>query len=221
MCVRPQVCCHPAPQARRPICIQNFPSTRRRWSSCLFRTYTALFILYVARQQTFLCLPFSKPRGSATMNKATMSKKIDLVRATVSGLQTLLSSGELNSVDLVKQSPEQIERHNTRRLNLRAVISVAPEQLALARAAKLYAERAAGKLRSPLHGIPILVKVRTCCSPLFRAWMAHCPGSSQYCAGCFFRMWCKLIRSWECLRPWAVWRWQARGCIAMQLLSTR
>ncbi|KAJ4165398.1 hypothetical protein LMH87_007032 [Akanthomyces muscarius] len=87
-----------------------------------------------------------------------MCKKIDLARATASGLQTLLNSGEITSVDLVKQSLEQIELHNTRGLNLRALISVAPEKLALARAAELDAERAAGKLRGPLHGIPMLVK---------------------------------------------------------------
>ncbi|OAA80786.1 Amidase signature domain protein [Akanthomyces lecanii RCEF 1005] len=87
-----------------------------------------------------------------------MCKKIDLARATASGLQTLLNSGEITSVDLVKQSLEQIELHNTRGLNLRALISVAPEKLALARAAELDVERAASKLRDSLHGIPILVK---------------------------------------------------------------
>lgn len=150
-----------------------------------------------------------------------MCKKIDLARATASGLQTLLSSGEITSVDLVKQSLEQIELHNTRGLNLRALISVAPEKLALARAAELDAERAAGKLRGPLHGIPMLVKVRTCVSPMTSLDCSLLPEAANtrpcYC----FRMWYKLIRSWEFPRPWAVWLWQVRRCIAMQLLSTR
>ncbi|OAQ99134.1 hypothetical protein LLEC1_03431 [Akanthomyces lecanii] len=102
-----------------------------------------------------------------------MGKKIDLVGATASGLQTLLSSGETTSVDLVRQSLEQMELHNTRGLTLRAVISAAPEGLALARAAELDAERAAGKLRGPLHGIPILVKVRTYYHPYDEVWIAR------------------------------------------------
>lgn len=150
-----------------------------------------------------------------------MCKKIDLARATASGLQTLLNSGEITSVDLVEQSLEQIELHNTRGLNLRALIFVAPEKLALARAAELDAERAAGKLRGPLHGIPILVKVRTCVSPMTSLDCSLLPEVANTTPCYCFRIWYKLIRSWECPRSWAVWPWQVRRCIAMQLLSTR
>lgn len=87
------------------------------------------------------------------------SQHLDIVRMTATELQTLLKNGELTSVDLVKESLAQINRHNERGLKLKAVISVVPENLVLDRAAKLDAERTDGKLRGPLHGIPVLVKV--------------------------------------------------------------
>jgi amidase len=43
-------------------------------------------------------------------------------------------------------------------LNLRAIIETAPVDNVLAIAQKLDEERAAGKVRSPLHGVPIAVK---------------------------------------------------------------
>lgn len=84
---------------------------------------------------------------------------IDLVRATATQLQTLLESGQLTSVDLVKESLAQIARHNEQGLKLKAVISVAPKEVVLARAAKLDAERPNLKSPGPFYGIPILLKV--------------------------------------------------------------
>lgn len=83
----------------------------------------------------------------------------DLLRLSATELQTLLRNGDLTSVDLVRQSLEQIQRHNWKGLSLRALISVAPEDLLLRNAAKLDDERTQGILRGPFHGIPVLVKV--------------------------------------------------------------
>ncbi|KAL7954704.1 amidase signature domain-containing protein [Trichoderma compactum] len=84
-----------------------------------------------------------------------MSPKFDILTATADDLERELSSGGINSKQLVKIYLSQIERHND---YLKAVISTAPEPLLLERAAILDDERQSGKLRSPLHGIPILVK---------------------------------------------------------------
>ncbi|KAL6701537.1 amidase signature domain-containing protein [Trichoderma pleuroticola] len=59
---------------------------------------------------------------------------------------------------LIKQVLNQVDKHNRNGLNLRALISVAPRQQLLERAQFLDQERAAGKARSPLHGIPFIVK---------------------------------------------------------------
>lgn len=84
-----------------------------------------------------------------------MAPNFDILTATAEDLQRELSSGGTTSQQLVKIYLSQIERHND---YLKAVISTAPEALLLERAAILDDERQSGKLRGPLHGIPILVK---------------------------------------------------------------
>ncbi|KAL6907245.1 amidase signature domain-containing protein [Trichoderma evansii] len=85
-----------------------------------------------------------------------MDTDIDVLTATAEGLQQLLtSSTDVTSKDLVKIYLSQIKRHND---YLKAVISTAPESLLLERAGMLDEERKNGKLRGPLHGIPILIK---------------------------------------------------------------
>ncbi len=85
--------------------------------------------------------------------------KFDVLTASATYLREQLSRGNLTSVDIVSLFLDQIERHNKEGLKLNAVISVAPRDLALGRASELDAERALGKVRGPLHGIPIIVKV--------------------------------------------------------------
>lgn len=85
-----------------------------------------------------------------------MDTGIDVLTATAEGLQQLLSSSaDVTSKDLVKIYLSQIKRYND---YLKAVISTAPESLLLERAGMLDEERRNGKLRGPLHGIPILIK---------------------------------------------------------------
>lgn len=93
---------------------------------------------------------------------------VDIVRHTATELQEFMKGGELTSVELVQKTLAQIDLHNQKGLRLKAVISVAPEDRVLDEAAKLDAERAAGKLRGPLHGIPVLLKVILTCFPLLR-----------------------------------------------------
>ncbi|GEM45124.1 amidase family protein [Deinococcus cellulosilyticus] len=68
-------------------------------------------------------------------------------------LSDLLRSNQTTSVDLTRHFLERIETLNG---DLHAVISTHPE--ALQQASLLDEERAAGHLRGPLHGIPVLVK---------------------------------------------------------------
>ncbi|KAK5062767.1 hypothetical protein LTR84_004842 [Exophiala bonariae] len=84
--------------------------------------------------------------------------RIDVLTATAHELQDLLTNGSVSSVDLVHIYLRQIESHNHKGLKLNAVISVAPIDLLIENAKALDRERAAGNVRSPLHGIPILVK---------------------------------------------------------------
>ena len=73
-------------------------------------------------------------------------------------LSEMLNSQCITSVEIVKAYLHQIDQHNRRGRQLRALISVAPRHELLKWARKLDAERARGKRRSPLHGIPVVLK---------------------------------------------------------------
>lgn len=73
---------------------------------------------------------------------------------TIPELQTLMASGELTAVDLVVYYLERIQRYDVDKLN--AVLELNPEALAIAQS--LDDERAAGAVRGPMHGIPVLLK---------------------------------------------------------------
>ena len=77
--------------------------------------------------------------------------------ATAADLQERLNNGSITSKEIVKQYLSQIERYNG---YLNAVIATTPEDLLYQRASELDDERANGSVRGPLHGIPILIKVR-------------------------------------------------------------
>lgn len=81
---------------------------------------------------------------------------ITVLTVTASELEAKLNDNSITSRQLVKLYLSQISKYNG---YLKAVIAVAPEELLDKTAAKLDAERAAGNVRGPLHGIPILLKV--------------------------------------------------------------
>ncbi|MCJ1435812.1 hypothetical protein MMC27_005187 [Xylographa pallens] len=89
---------------------------------------------------------------------ADPSAAFDPLTATAVDLRAALANGHLTSVQIVTQYLAQIQTHNRSGLALRAIISPAPLALALTHARALDRERAAGKTRSPLHGIPLIVK---------------------------------------------------------------
>lgn len=81
------------------------------------------------------------------------------LKASAADLQNALTSGDLTSVDLVKQCLAQISRYDRQGPTLRAMISESPT--AISTAERLDEERARGNTRGPFHGIPIIIKVRT------------------------------------------------------------
>jgi len=81
---------------------------------------------------------------------------IDLRSATVQDINRAFEAGTLTSEELVQRYIARIEAYNEQGPALRAVISIAPN--ALERARELDEERRRSGPRSPLHGIPIIVK---------------------------------------------------------------
>ena len=93
------------------------------------------------------------------LDTMVQSEIVDLLSLDAGSLQELLTDGRLTSVSLLDQVLSQIAKHNTAGLGLRAVISVAPKEVVFRLATVLDEERANGKIRGPLHGLPLLVKV--------------------------------------------------------------
>jgi amidase len=76
-----------------------------------------------------------------------------IIEATIPDLQALMESGALTSRQLTQTYLERIAKLNPL---LAAVIETNPDALSIA--ARLDAERQSGRVRGPLHGIPVLVK---------------------------------------------------------------
>jgi len=80
----------------------------------------------------------------------------ELNEVTIAQLQSKMSSGALTSEEITWKYLDRIERIDKSGSQLRAVIEVNPDAIDIAR--KLDAERKSGKIRGPLHGIPVLIK---------------------------------------------------------------
>src|SRR6201991_4187865 len=79
-----------------------------------------------------------------------------LTEATIDELQQKMSSGQLTSRSLTKLYMKRIEAIDKKGPSLNAVIELNPDALPIAES--LDAERKAGKVRGPMHGIPVLIK---------------------------------------------------------------
>ncbi|HSW30341.1 MAG TPA: amidase family protein [Longimicrobiales bacterium] len=79
--------------------------------------------------------------------------RFDVVEATIPEMQQALAEGRLTSRELVEAHLTRIALYEER---FNATIAVNPRALAIADS--LDAERAAGRVRGPLHGIPVALK---------------------------------------------------------------
>src|SRR4051812_41891901 len=76
--------------------------------------------------------------------------------ATIDDLQRQMSAGKLTARAVTAAYLARIAEVDQAGPQLNAVIEVNPDALAIAE--QLDAERRAGKVRGPLHGIPVLIK---------------------------------------------------------------
>ncbi|WP_375426959.1 amidase [uncultured Sphingomonas sp.] len=75
---------------------------------------------------------------------------------SIDQLQADMTARRATSVDLVRAYLKRIEQLDRRGPTLRSIIALNPQALAQAKA--LDAERRAGRVRGPLHGVPVLIK---------------------------------------------------------------
>lgn len=80
----------------------------------------------------------------------------ELDEATVDDLQASMASGERTARSIAELYLERIEALDGQGIELRSIIETNPDALAIAD--ELDAERAAGNVRGPLHGIPVALK---------------------------------------------------------------
>ena len=90
--------------------------------------------------------------SSLTVSAATT----DLSRLSLPQAQNLLNQGKINAEQLTEYYLKRIEQLDDAGPALHAVTDINPD--ALKQAKILDAERKAGKVRSPLHGLPVLLK---------------------------------------------------------------
>ncbi|MBB6482271.1 amidase [Spirochaeta isovalerica] len=76
--------------------------------------------------------------------------------ATIESLQDLMDKGELKAEDLVRYYLERIETYDRKGPELNSVLEINPDSLEMARS--LDKERKEKGRRSPLHGIPVMLK---------------------------------------------------------------
>lgn len=98
-----------------------------------------------------------KKRDSSEIAAAEIGRdEFELSEITIAELQQGLQSGKYSSVKLAELYLTRISEIDQGRHDLKSVIEVNPEALLLAE--QMDKERKQGKLRGPMHGIPIMIK---------------------------------------------------------------
>lgn len=92
----------------------------------------------------------------AAVPQAAYAATFDLSTATVADINAAFDAGALTSEKLTRLYLARIAAYDQAGPRLNTVIALNPDALAQAR--ELDIERKAGRIRSPLHGIPIVVK---------------------------------------------------------------
>lgn len=159
--------------------------------------------------------------GAAAPPEATGAEPFELLDATVDSLQQAMTAGRLTARRITELYLARIEALNQRGPELRAIIEVNPDALALAD--RLDAERKAGTVRGPLHGIPIALKdnidthdrMTTTAGSL--ALEGSIPAQDAFIAGRLRAAGAVLLAKAN-MSEWAYWRglnassgWSARG----------
>ncbi len=100
------------------------------------------------------CAGTSAPCADAS--GAAVVPKFELDEVTLEELARGMASGRWTAKRLTEAYLERIDALDRRGPALHAVLEINPDALAIAE--RLDRERAAGKVRGPLHGVPVVVK---------------------------------------------------------------
>ncbi len=95
-------------------------------------------------------------RGETVQSAASRTPAFELEEVTIAELQAGMASGRWTARAITQAYLERIARLDRTGPSLHSVIEINPEAVRIAE--ELDRERAAGQVRGPLHGIPILLK---------------------------------------------------------------
>ena len=100
----------------------------------------------------FFCPLFVPAIGHAQPSDSA-APEFRVEEASIATMQAAMAEGEITSQEIVQQYLDRIEKYED---TLHATLAINPD--ALEHAAALDRERTAGKVRGPLHGIPVALK---------------------------------------------------------------
>lgn len=102
------------------------------------------------------CRAYTKKEDQPSSDDAGFADDFALNEITIDELQKRMQTGDYTAASITKLYLDRIRAIDKDGPALNAVIEINPDALAIAEA--LDQERKAGKLRGPLHGVPVLVK---------------------------------------------------------------
>lgn len=126
----------------------------RRARRACFNVAALVFALVVCRGTTAQAQ--SRPTSRAGMSGTTSAAPIEVTEATIPQLRDAMASGRVTSAQLVELYLARIAAYDHAGPAINALIRI--NSKARADAARLDAERKQGKVRGPLHGIPVIIK---------------------------------------------------------------
>ncbi len=131
---------------------------RRDFLHTAFGVGSALAIVGLSSASRALAEPGSKSAvGTATPSSPPLSPLPDaLQEATISQLQKGLESGKYTARSIAEAYLKRIQKIDKSGPSVNSVIEVNPDALSIADA--LDRERKEGRIRGPLHGIPVIIK---------------------------------------------------------------
>lgn len=94
--------------------------------------------------------------AAALVTTPASARPVEFDQATIAELQSAMAAGTLTAERLTELCLARIDAFDRKGPKIHAVIALNPKALEIARA--LDAERKAGKVRGPMHGIPVVLK---------------------------------------------------------------
>lgn len=113
-------------------------------------------VLAVGGAAVSCCTKSKEKEQAGARGASVVADNFEWKEATTMELQAAMASGKLTAVSLLDTYLDRIQRLDKQGPAVNSVLELNPNAMEIAK--KLDQERLAGKVRGPLHGIPVLIK---------------------------------------------------------------